>query len=82
MHGAYVHEVAQYDPIPKMTKEQMLANRIGTPAYQMVFAGHQPKTNIPKSHFASLVKPSHRVYKSMPAHLGMLPTYGTKFAGL
>jgi hypothetical protein len=79
----YSHDVAQYDPIPKSTKERALADFIGTPAYQSVFAGHQPKTHVSKAHFATLVVPNHKpAFKSMPAHLGMLPSFGTKYAGL
>jgi hypothetical protein len=80
--SAVKSEIAKYDPIPPMTKEQIFANRIGTPAYQIIFADHQPKTTVPKSHFASLVEKYHGVHRKSAGHGGMLPVFGTKFAGL
>ncbi len=80
--SAIKSEIAKYDPIPPMTKEQMFANRIGTPAYQMVFADHQPKTTVPKAHFmAAVSKHVGPHFKSMGTP-GMNQVPGSKFSGL
>jgi hypothetical protein len=66
---------------PHLTEKQVMAQRIGTPAYQMIhpYNKESPASGI---HYKSLVQPSMRKpYKSMAHHLGMPVLYGGKNGG-
>lgn len=67
-----------YNPFPPMSAREVMQAKIGTPAYQVIHAGDQPKSLVPEKHYASLVsKADHPAPKTMAKHLGMrLPVNG------
>lgn len=73
--------VGQARLFPHLTEKMVFAQRIGTPAYQMIHPfskDHAPST----SHYKSLVQPSIRKpSKSIAHHMGMPVLYGGKNGG-
>ena len=67
-----------FNPFPAMSHRESVQAKIGTPAYQVIHAGDQPKSLVPEKHYASLVKKAHHpAPKTMAKHLGMsLPVNG------
>ena len=62
-----------FNPFPAMSHREVVQAKIGTPAYQVIHAGDQPKSLVPEKHYASLVTKAMRPRpKTMPKHLGML----------
>jgi hypothetical protein len=61
---------------PPMTEEQVFAQRVGTPAYQMIHPYNTAmKAGVKEGHYATLVQPTmSKKNASMMGHLGMLST--------
>lgn len=61
-----------------MSARESVQAKIGTPAYQVIHAGDQPKSLVAEKHYSTLVsKAMHPAPKTMPKHLGMrLPVNG------
>lgn len=73
--------VGQARLFPHLTEKMVFAQRIGTPAYQMIFP-YNKEGGPSSSHYKSLVMPSMRKpNKSMAHHLGMPILYGGKNGG-
>lgn len=77
--------VGQARLFPHLTEKMVFAQRIGTPAYQMVHPFNKEGGSLGKDmaeHYKSLVCPSMRKpSKSMAHHLGMPVLYGGKNGG-
>lgn len=59
---------------PQMTATELKQDLIGTPAFQLISAGNQPKSLVPNSAYAAMVKPAMRpTPATMPKKLGQVP---------
>lgn len=59
---------------PPKTERQMLADRLGSPAYSLISSANPIGTNVPKAHFNSLVCPAkEKAFATQPKHLGQTP---------
>jgi len=73
--------VGQARLFPHLTEKMVFAQRIGTPAYQMIHP-YNKEAGPCMTHYKSLVQPSMRKpNKSMAHHLGMPVLYGGKNGG-
>ena len=45
---------------PPMTATEMKQDLIGTPAFQLLTAGNQPQSLVPKAAYAAMVRPAMR----------------------
>lgn len=77
--------VGQARLFPHLTEKMVMAQRIGTPAYQALHPYNKEGGSLGKDmagHYKSLVQPSMRKpNKSMAHHLGMPVLYGGKNGG-
>ena len=72
-----------YSPFPPMSQQQVILNRVGPIAYQVMSASDQMKSRIPSSHFKKLVSPTMmKKNASMPKHLGQTPPIMSGKGGL
>jgi hypothetical protein len=71
-----------FHPFPPMSHREVVQAKIGTPAYQVIHAGDQPKSLVSEGHYSSLVMKAMRpAPKTMAKHLGMsLPVNGGSVA--
>jgi len=74
-------QVGKAHLFPNLTEKMVMAQRIGSPAYQMIHP-YNKEAGPSHTHYASLVQPSMRKpNKSMAHHLGMPVLYQGKNGG-
>jgi hypothetical protein len=80
-YHAHTTMVGQARLFPHLTEAMVMAQRIGTPAYQAIHP-YNGESGPSHTHYKSLVTPSMRKpNKSMAHHLGMPVLYGGKNGG-